>query len=292
VSVSASAAPASPPLVDIGANLTAAVFRDDLTAVLARAAQAGVAQIVVTGASVAASAEAAVLAAQHAHLFATAGVHPHHAQETDGVATWIDELRALSRRPRVVAIGECGLDYDRNFSPRADQLRCFEAQLALAAELALPVFLHERAAHADFIAVLHDHRRRLRAAVVHCFTGSGAELDAYLALDLHIGITGWICDERRGLHLRDLVACIPGHRLMIETDAPYLLPRTLPVLPRRLLKNRRNEPAFLPAVLAVLAAARGEDPGDTARATTTTARTFFVLPSSTPGTIPWQSSAP
>jgi TatD DNase family protein len=258
-------------LVDIGANLTSKAFQGDLPAVRARAAAAGVEAIVVTGASVRDSADAAALAATPGALYATAGVHPHHAKDAGG--TWLDELRALASRPRVVAIGECGLDFDRNFSPRADQLRCFEAQLALAVALGLPVFLHERAAHADFLAVLRNQRAGLRGAVVHCFTGTGAELDAYLALDLHVGITGWICDERRGLHLRDLVARIPGERLMIESDAPYLLPRTLSPLPR----NRRNEPAFLPAVLAAVAAARGEDPLTTASATTATARAFFAL---------------
>jgi TatD DNase family protein len=258
-------------LVDIGANLTSKAFHGDLAAVRARAAAAGVEAIVVTGTSVTDSADAAALAATSGELYATAGVHPHHAREAGG--DWLAELRAIARRPRVVAVGECGLDFDRNFSPRADQLRCFEDQLALAVALALPVFLHERSAHADLLAVLRNQRRGLRGAVVHCFTGTGAELDAYLALDLHIGITGWICDERRGLHLRDVVARIPGPRLMIESDAPYLLPRTLSAPP----KNRRNEPAFLPAVLAVVATARGEDPRETAATTTATARAFFGL---------------
>ena len=257
-------------MIDIGANLTGKAFRDDLPAVLERARAAGVEAIIVTGTSVAVSAQAADLADSHAGLHATAGVHPHHAREVQGQA-WLDELRALAARPRVVAIGECGLDLERNLSPRADQLRCFEAQLALAARLEKPVFLHERAAHADLLAMLRHHRSALPAAVVHCFTGTAVELDAYLALDLHIGITGWICDERRGLHLRALVGRIPGERLMIETDAPYLLPRTLAAPPR----NRRNEPAFLPAVLATVAAARGEEPAETARITMATARAFF-----------------
>jgi TatD DNase family protein len=261
-------------LVDIGANLASKVFRADLPAVIARAAAAGVDALVVTGTSLDVSARAADIAAEHAArgLYATAGVHPHHAREVAG--DWVAALRALARRPRVVAVGECGLDFDRNYSPRADQLRCFEAQLELAAELRLPVFLHERAAHAELLAVLARRRPSLGAAVVHCFTGSGAELRAYLDLDLHIGITGWICDERRGHHLRELVATVPAERLMIETDAPYLLPRNMPSPPR----DRRNEPAFLPHVLAAVAEARGEAPAETARATTATARRFFGLP--------------
>ena len=285
-------------LIDIGANLTSTAFRDDLPAVLARADAAGVEAIVVTGTDLSGSADAAALAAAHPRLYATAGVHPHHAKDVscevhvggaDARAgadapsgpAWIEALRALAAQPQVVAIGECGLDFDRNFSPRAEQLRCFEAQLALATALELPVFLHERAAHADFVAVLRQHRRGLGAAVVHCFTGSGPELDAYLALDLHIGITGWICDERRGLPLRELVSRIPGSRLMIETDAPYLLPRTLPAAQKRGAHARRNEPAFLPAVLATLAEARGETPRQTAQLTTATARAFFRLPPAT-----------
>jgi TatD DNase family protein len=257
-------------LVDIGANLTSTAFRGDLPAVRTRAAAAGVETIVVTGTSVADSTGAATLAAAHDGLYATAGVHPHHAKEAGG--TWLDELRALARQPRVVAIGECGLDFDRNFSPRADQLRCFEDQLALAAALELPVFLHERAAHADFLAVLRNHRRGLRGAVVHCFTGTGAELDAYLALDLHIGITGWICDERRGLGLRELVGRVPLERLMLETDAPFLAPRTLGKQQRR-----RNEPAFLTHVLDTVAAATGHTPAAVAAATTATALRFFAI---------------
>jgi TatD DNase family protein len=259
-------------LIDIGANLTGKAFHADLRAVLARAAAAGVETIVVTGTSLPGSREAAELASDHPALFATAGIHPHHAKDAGG--GWLAELRDLARRPRVVAIGECGLDFDRNFSSRADQLACFEAQLGLAAELGLPVFLHERAAHAELVSIVARHRRNLTAAVVHCFTGGRAELDAYLALDLHIGVTGWVCDERRGTRLREAVAAIPADRLMIETDAPYLLPRNMPSPP----KDRRNEPAFLPHVLAAVAQARGEDPAQAARATTATARAFFRLP--------------
>jgi TatD DNase family protein len=261
-------------LIDIGANLTSKSFQRDLPAVIARAVAAGVDTMVVTGTTLDDSRRAADLAAHpsDAALYATAGVHPHHAAAVSG--DWVGTLRALATRPRMVAVGECGLDFNRNLSPREDQIRCFEAQLALAAELRLPVFLHERDAHDTFAAVLREHRRALAAAVIHCFTGTRAEMEAYLALDLHVGITGWICDERRGVHLRELVPAIPGARLMIETDAPYLLPRDMPSLP----KDRRNEPAFLPYVLAAVARARGESPAATEATTTATARAFFGLP--------------
>jgi TatD DNase family protein len=241
--------------------------------VIDRAAAAGVHTLVVTGTSLAGSRAAADLTARSARaaIYATAGVHPHHAVEATG--GWLSELRALGGRERVVAVGECGLDFNRNYSPREDQLRCFRAQLELAAALRLPVFLHERDAHDTFVGILREHRAALEGAVVHCFTGTRDQLDAYLALDLHIGITGWVCDERRGRELYGLMPAIPEGRLMIETDAPYLLPRNMPAPPR----DRRNEPAFLPHVLKAVAAARREDPAKTAAATTATARAFFGL---------------
>jgi len=263
-------------VIDIGANLTSKSFARDLASVIERAADAGVDTIVVTGTSLAGSRAAADLVPQagRVSLFATAGVHPHHAVEAIG--DWRDRLRPLAGQARVVAIGECGLDFNRNYSPREDQIRCFRSQLELAAEVRRPVFLHERDAHDTFIGILREHRSSLTGAVVHCFTGTRNQLEAYLTLDLHIGITGWICDERRGRELVDLVPAIPGPRLMLETDAPYLLPRNMPSPPR----DRRNEPAFLPFVLRAVAEARGEAPAATAAATTATARAFFGLPAS------------
>jgi TatD DNase family protein len=261
------------PLVDIGANLTNAAFTQDLDAVLQRARAAGVDRIVVTGTSVAGSRAAGDLAARHG-LHATAGIHPHHAQ--DFSADVLAQLEALLADPAFVAVGECGLDYNRMFSPRESQLRCFEAQLDLAARTGRPLFLHERDASEDLLAILRNRRATLGPAVVHCFTGDSATLDAYLDLDLHIGITGWICDERRGLHLRDLVSRIAPGRLMLETDAPYLLPRTLPAAVTK-SSNRRNEPAFLPYVLDVVAAAQSRPPAEIGAETTATARKFFAI---------------
>lgn len=258
-------------LVDIGVNLTNRTFGRDLDAVVRRSHEAGVDTFVITGTGVAASRDAVALATRF-EQFATAGIHPHHAKDADGAA--LETIREIAADSRVVAIGECGLDYDRNYSPPEDQRRAFVAQLELASTLGLPVFLHERAAHADFVAILRAHRSAIPRAVVHCFTGTRAELDAYLALDLHVGITGWICDERRGQALREATPAIPLDRLMLETDAPYLLPRSMPHGP----KDRRNEPAFLPHVLEAVAAVRGEAREDVARATTATACAFFKLP--------------
>lgn len=265
-------------LIDIGANLTHDSFDADRDAVLQRARAAGVKRMIVTGACRAHSPKAAILAKTYpGELFATAGVHPHHAAEyTDECDA---EMRALHAQPEVVAVGECGLDYFRDFSPRPAQRMAFERQLQLAADLVAagrgkPLFLHQRDAHADFVAMMQNFDGRLGPAVVHCFTGAREELFAYLDRDWHIGITGWLCDERRGTHLRELVKHIPANRLMIETDAPYLLPRTVKPAP----SHRRNEPMYLAHIVAELARDRGESVESVAAATTATATAFFRLP--------------
>jgi TatD DNase family protein len=255
-------------LVDIGANLAHASFRDDLDAVLSRAHAHGVERIIVTGASVEESRRAADIADAHG-LYATAGVHPHHARECDDAT--IPALREMAARPRVVALGECGLDFNRNYSPHPSQEKWFVAQLELAAELGKPLFLHSRDAHPRFAEILRN--LRVGKAVAHCFTGEAAELRAYLDLGLYIGITGWICDERRGRHLVALAREVPQDRLLLETDSPYLTPRDLHPQP----KARRNEPAHLPHILRAVARARGETPEALAAATTRNAQAFFGI---------------
>jgi len=259
-------------LVDIGANLAHDSFDDDRDDVLQRAAAAGVSRIVVTGSSDESNEKAARLAQDHPGvLWSTAGVHPHHASdyttESDGL------IRRLAAEGRIVAIGECGLDYFRNFSPRDAQLAAFQAQLDIAAATGLPVFLHQRDAHDDFVEMLEPVLPKLSRAVAHCFTGEHESLREYLAMGLYIGVTGWICDERRGMHLQEIVSIIPDDRIMIETDAPYLLPRTIRPKP----KTRRNEPMYLPEVLRVVAAARGQTEEHVARITTANAVNFFGL---------------
>ena len=259
-------------LIDIGANLAHESFAADFEAVLQRAQHAGVAAIVVTGSSADSNEQARALARRHECLRFTAGLHPHHAADwTEALGQRIAELAASE--PRLVALGECGLDHFRDLSPRDAQRRAFVAQIELAIAARKPMFLHQRDAHADFLAILREHRGALVDCVVHCFTDTAAALDDYLALDCHIGITGWICDERRGAHLVDAVRRIPSRRLLIETDAPYLLPRNLKPAP----KHRRNEPAFLPSVLAAIAAARREAVEVVAAQTTANARRFFRL---------------
>jgi TatD DNase family protein len=259
-------------LIDIGSNLTHDSFTADRDAVMARALQAGVRRQIITGADLASSHQAAALAARHpARLWSTAGVHPHHAQSFSGSQR--AELVDLLHLSQVVAVGECGLDYFRNFSPPDAQRQAFIAQLEIAAAVRKPVFLHQRDAHGDFVAILRDFSGRLHGGVAHCFTGGEAELEAYLALGLYIGITGWACDERRGLELRSSVPRIPLDKLLIETDAPYLLPRDLNPKP----KSRRNEPGYLPHIAATVASLRGEALETIGAATTRNAVALFAL---------------
>lgn len=259
-------------LIDIGANLAHDSFDEDRDEVLQRAADAGVSKIIITGSSRQSNVAAARLAeADPGRLYATAGVHPHHAADYDDACD--QQIRSLTQQAAVVAVGECGLDYFRNFSPRDAQLDAFRAQLQIAADTGLPVFLHQRDAHDDFVEVLEPALPNLSRAVAHCFTGEGESLREYLAMNLWIGITGWICDERRGAHLKEIVPLIPDDRLLIETDAPYLLPRTISPKP----KSRRNEPAFLVEVLRVVAAARGQSEEHVANITAANATRFFAL---------------
>ncbi|MFT4798755.1 MAG: TatD DNase family protein [Candidatus Azotimanducaceae bacterium] len=259
-------------LFDIGANLTHESFKTDLSEVLEAAAHQGVHQLMVTGASVNGSEQALALAKRYPDkLFATAGIHPHHAEEatSDGMR----RIEQLLSAPEVKAVGETGLDFFRDFSDRDDQAYSFISHIELAKKLELPMFLHERDAHPTFHDLLAPHRAQLDAIVVHCFTGSEAALDAYLDLDCYIGITGWICDERRGQHLKELVSRIPLDRIMIETDSPYLMPRTLKPKP----KSRRNEPKHLAHICDFIANILGLDATALAAITTENAKTFFKL---------------
>ena len=260
-------------MIDIGANLTNRAFASDQAEVLRRAEAAGVTAIVVTGTSVEESQAALALAEGNVNLFATAGVHPHDA----GTATpgWDRQIATLAEASKVVAIGETGLDFFRNYSPKEAQLAVFRRQVELAAEAEMPLFVHDRDSAGETGRMLRDYQGALAGCVIHCFTGTEHDLEGYLADGHHIGITGWICDERRGSELASLVRRIPRSRLMIETDAPYLLPRTMRPRPR----SRRNEPAFLTWVAAQVAACRGEDVAEVAQYTAYNAARLFGLPS-------------
>ncbi|WP_152970724.1 TatD family hydrolase [Bacillus sp. FJAT-28004] len=257
-------------IIDIGVNLMHRSYNQDREQVVERAAANGVSPLVITGTSLRNSMEAARYAGRlPGKLYSTAGVHPHDAKScTDET---IKKLKQLVAQPQVVAIGECGLDYNRDFSPRDVQRKWFTEQIDLALEQDMPLFLHEREAFSDFIAILKE--QSVQKAVVHCFTGTLPELKAYLEMGFHIGITGWICDERRGKHLKELVRMIPLDRLMIETDGPFLTPRDL----KRRPQDGRNEPAFLPHILQTVSRCIGKPVEEVAEVTRKTSEEFFGL---------------
>lgn len=255
---------------DCGINLTNSRLSHDVAGVLQRAQAVGVNRLLVIGTNLAESAQALALCEQFPEqLVATVGVHPHDAAAAP--ADFIEQLQQLAVHPSVVAIGECGLDFNRNYSPPEVQLAVFEAQLKLAATLQLPVYLHERDAHQAQCELLERHRASIPKMLTHCFTGGKKELARYLELGCYIGITGWVCDERRGQELQQAVIDIPDNRLLVETDAPYLTPRT--VRPR----SAFNEPCFLPAVGAVLAQLRQQTVAEVAATTWQNSLEFFSL---------------
>jgi TatD DNase family protein len=270
-------------LIDIGVNLMNSSFDNDREEVIESAALAGVSPLIITGSGERSSLNAVFYASKYntgrpGALYCTAGVHPHEAKSCNNGT--IEFLRELVNEKTdgaagtiVKAIGECGLDYNRDFSPREIQRRWFTKQAELAAELSLPLFLHERDAFTDFSIILGEYIKAVPAAAVHCFTGTGDELEHYLSLGCYIGITGWICDERRGKHLRDLVKIIPADRLLLETDCPYLLPRDLP----EKVRNKRNEPRFLPHVAETVAGCIGKEPEKLAKETYANSKNFFNI---------------
>lgn len=258
------------PLVDIGCNLGSDRLFHDLDRILPEARAAGVIAQVVTGSSLQSSERALQLSVCHDDLFATAGSHPHHADAWHPGSHRVAFL-ALARQTRTVAVGETGLDYWRGFAKAANQCKSFSDQLDIAGQVKKPLFLHERDAFADFRSILEPALPELYGGVWHCFTADGDALDWALAAGLYIGITGWICDPERGGRLRDLVRHIPDDRLLLETDAPYLTPKTLQPTPRC------NEPKYLPEVLRMVAQCRGQDAASLARMTTANAVKLFAL---------------
>ncbi|CAB0151305.1 3'-5' ssDNA/RNA exonuclease TatD [Pseudidiomarina piscicola] len=248
----------TPMWFDAGVNLTHSRLAADPDAVIAKAEAAGVERMVVIACNLEECEQAIELAEQHPMLIVTAGVHPHDAKNAPSDLT--QRLREFAQHPAVHAIGECGLDFNRNYSPPETQLAVFEQQLEIAAELQLPVYLHERDAFAEQYRLLQKFSKKLPLKLVHCFTSGCTELKEYLKLDCYIGITGWVCDERRGDALRQAVPMIPSERLILETDAPFLIPRTLKPRPSF------NEPCWLPEIAKVVAELRGSSMHDIAAA--------------------------
>jgi TatD DNase family protein len=275
-------------LVDIGVNLTHKQFDQDRDKVIESARKAGVCQLITTGTSLAGSKAGIALAKRHPGVvWATAGCHPHEALRHDSEHA-ILELRALANQTEVMAVGECGLDYERNFSSPEVQRRVFASQIRNMLGLNKPLFLHERGAADDFLAELDKYRRQDGTypfrAVVHCFTSNVGTLEQYVSRGLFIGITGWICDDRRGRDLQKDVKRIPIDRLMVETDAPFLMPPGLIQLRDTFRSDSvgyhatRNEPRHLPSVIRRLAKCLGWDELALGAKTAATARKFFGLP--------------
>lgn len=237
--------------IDTGVNLLDPRF--DVPEVLRRAQLQDLTHILVIASTIEESVQAIGLCSSNQHavkLVCTAGVHPHYADQTNP-ESWT-KLKALCADSTVSAMGECGLDFNRNFSSKPNQLYAFEQQLAIASECGLGVYLHERDAFDDQVRLLEKYAKHLKFMVAHCFTGNREQMTKYLALGCYIGITGWLCDAKRGLSLREACQELPLSRLLLETDAPYLFPKTL--RPRK----STNEPCNIPYIGEYFAELRGE----------------------------------
>ncbi len=263
-------------LFDSHCHLDDRAYAHDLEKVLARAADACVAAMMVAGTHVRSSQRAVELARDQTGIIASVGVHPHdvaNCRDSD-----LDRLRTMAQDPKVRAWGEIGLDFNRMYSPREDQEKWLVSQLRAADDLGLPVIFHERDSKGRLLQVLRAHPNPARNAVVHCFSGTAKELDAYLEMGFLIGITGIVTIEKRGAALREMVPRIPADRILVETDAPYLTPAPE--------KNRtpRNEPAFVRHVLARVAEIRSENPQRLAEMVwENTCRLFRLPPETFPG---------
>lgn len=257
--------------IDIGINLTNKQFHNEQEEIINRALDNGVEQMILTGTSVRGSKESAAIAEEYPEiLFSTAGIHPHDAKSFTHES--INELRKLLKQDHVVSVGECGLDFDRDFSPRPIQEKCYRAQLELAIEVNKPLFLHERSAFKRFNEITEEYIPKLPNAVIHCFTGTLHEAKIYLDKGFYLGFTGAISDQNRFKHLEEVIKYAPLDRLMIETDAPFMLPKNMPRM-----QNRRNEPEFLPYVAQTIANLKKLSISEVANETTEVARNFFRI---------------
>ncbi len=261
-------------MIDTHAHLQMPEFADDWQSVLDNARDAGVTHTVLIGFDIESSKRAVLLSEQNSRLLASVGVHPHDASSLDGAA--LEELRRLAEHPKVVAIGETGLDFYRDLSPREKQKEAFKAQLELAEELRLPVIIHDRDAHGPAAEVLSEHARRLVGGVLHCFSGDIDLARKALEWGFHISIAGPITYPN-AKSLRSVVEHIPIEKMVVETDAPYLSPQ-----PKR---GKRNEPAFVRFVCEELARIKGLSVGDVDRITSLNAVELFGLPSEENGDV-------
>ncbi|MBQ1413826.1 MAG: TatD family hydrolase [Clostridia bacterium] len=257
---------------DIGLNLFCRQFKDPET-ILTDAWNEGVCCII-TGSDMKSN-EATHRFVQNHNAYGTAGIHPHNA-DSARKEDFVRIEQMLTTNPKLVAVGECGLDFDRMYSTRENQIRCLHHHIAIAEKLGKPMFLHERAASKDFAAIFQKHPDLCRRSVVHCFTGDKATVETYLDMGFSIGITGWICDDRRAGDLRQAVPSIPLDRLLIETDAPYLTPRNVPGL------ARTNLPQNVRYVARELAKYRHVSEAELMTCTRRNTERLFGLPSLSP----------
>ena len=251
-------------LIDSHAHLGDRAFGKDRAAVIARAFAEGIG-IVTIGSDLRSSREAVRLAARHRWIWATVGVHPHNAKRVDGAV--LGELEELAKHGEAVAIGEIGLDYYRDLSPRDVQRRIFRGQLDLARRVGLPICLHNRESTDDLLAILREAGDAHRG-VVHSFLGDAELAREFLDLGLHLGIGGPVTYPKNGA-VREAVRTAPLEQLLVETDCPYLTP-----VPYR---GRRNEPSYVAHVAVEIARLKGLDPEDVARRTTGNAAVLFRL---------------
>ena len=213
---------------DIGLNLFCRQFPDP-EKVIQRAATAGI-NCILTGTDMKENQRIDTFIKTH-EVYGTAGIHPHNADSAKKEDFDLLET-LLTGNDRMVAVGECGLDFDRMFSTRENQIRCLEKHIVLAEKLDMPLFLHERSSAEEFVRRFKKHPEICKKSIVHCFTGDKRTLEQYLEMGFSIGVTGWICDDRRAKELREAVRVLPLDRVLIETDAPYLTPRNVPGLDR------------------------------------------------------------
>ena len=258
-------------LIDIGANLTHPELYNQLDKIVENIKTADIKKVIITSSNLGDTKTALNIINLYPDLFyTTVGFHPHNAK--DFSLEDVDKIHDYGKDKNIVAIGECGLDYYREYSTKEQQIYCFEEQLSIAESLELPLFLHERHAHKDFSKILKSHINKIKNSVVHCFTGTKNELKTYLDMGCYIGITGWISDTNRGKHLHDLLEYIPEDRLMIETDSPYLIPHNLPFK-----HNGINEPSFLNFVAQTIAECLNKDINEIKEVTCKNTKRFFSI---------------
>jgi len=258
-------------LIDIGANLTHPDLYNKIDLVIKNFQKENIEKVIITSSNTEDTKTALKIIKLYPNLFyTTVGVHPHNAKDLN--ESEIEGIKKFINNSHVVAIGECGLDYYREYSPKDKQIDCFEKHLEIATTTSKPLFLHERHAFIDFFNLLKKYAPRLNKYVIHCFTGDKESLKAYVDIGCYIGITGWITDMSRGKHLHDLIKYIPQDRLMIETDSPYLIPHNLDFK-----HDGINEPSFLKFVAQTIAKCLSRDVNYIKDDTTRNAKSFFNI---------------